>query len=250
LCTTLARASLPRRRSIPGAWTALGRYLDDGRIEIDNNAAERAIRLVALGRKNWLFAGSDQGGARAAGVLSLVETAKFNGLDPERYLRDVLTLPGIRLQEQREIQRPGRIKRAYDADGVGGRTFTELVLADTGKDDRHAWNQPITALGQKIQCLWPECDRQVDLDGRIFLAEQRRHPFFVLRPCKLQGIKELGEVFGPARTSFPQARLHASTEEAARGQQAIGRGQQQHALGLRRCRTRSEQRQDRERDQP
>jgi transposase len=72
-------------------WPALSRYLDDGRIEIDNNAAERAIRPVALGRKNWLFAGSDQGGHRAAGILSLVETAKLNGLDPERYLRDVLT---------------------------------------------------------------------------------------------------------------------------------------------------------------
>jgi transposase len=72
-------------------WPALRRYLDDGRIEIDNNAAERAIRPVALGRKNWLFAGSDKGGARAAGILSLVETAKLNGFDPERYLRDVLT---------------------------------------------------------------------------------------------------------------------------------------------------------------
>jgi hypothetical protein len=72
-------------------WPALSRYLDDGRIEIDNNAAERAIRPVALGRKNWLFAGSDRGGHRAAGILSLVETAKLNGLDPERYLRNVLT---------------------------------------------------------------------------------------------------------------------------------------------------------------
>ncbi len=72
-------------------WTALCRYLDDGRVEIDNNAAERAIRPIALGRKNWLFAGSDQGGGRAAGILSLVETAKLNGLDPERYLRDVLS---------------------------------------------------------------------------------------------------------------------------------------------------------------
>jgi len=72
-------------------WAALCRYLNDGRIEIDNNTAERAIRPVALGRKNWLFAGSDQGGERAAGILSLLETAKLNGLDPERYLRDVLT---------------------------------------------------------------------------------------------------------------------------------------------------------------
>ena len=72
-------------------WIALSRYLEDGRVEIDNNAVERAIRPVALGRKNWLFAGSDRGGERTAGILSLIETAKLNGLDPERYLRDVLT---------------------------------------------------------------------------------------------------------------------------------------------------------------
>jgi transposase len=72
-------------------WTSLCRFLNDGSIEIDNNAAERAIRPIALGRKNWLFAGSDKGGERAAAVLSLIETAKLNGLDPEAYLRDVLT---------------------------------------------------------------------------------------------------------------------------------------------------------------
>jgi transposase len=71
-------------------WTALTRYLDDGRLEIDNNAAERAIRPLALGRKNYLFAGSDKGGERAAAIYSLIETAKLNGLDPEAYLRDVL----------------------------------------------------------------------------------------------------------------------------------------------------------------
>ncbi len=72
-------------------WQALGRFLEDGSVEIDNNAAERSIRPIALGRKNWLFAGSDKGGERAAGILSLIETAKLNGLDPEAYLRDVLT---------------------------------------------------------------------------------------------------------------------------------------------------------------
>ena len=70
-----------------GRWEALNRFLHDGRIEIDNNAAERAI---ALGRKNYLFAGSDAGGERAAAIYSLTETAKLNGLDPEAYLRDVL----------------------------------------------------------------------------------------------------------------------------------------------------------------
>jgi transposase len=71
-------------------WQALTRYLADGRLEISNNAAERAIRPLALGRKNWLFAGSDSGGERAAAMYTLIETAKLNGLDPEAYLRDVL----------------------------------------------------------------------------------------------------------------------------------------------------------------
>src|SRR5579875_283866 len=71
-------------------WPALERYIDDGHLEIDNNAAERALRAVALGRKNYLFAGSDAGGQRAAAIYSLIETAKLNGLDPEAYLRDVL----------------------------------------------------------------------------------------------------------------------------------------------------------------
>jgi transposase len=71
-------------------WPALTRYRDDGRIEIDNNAAERSLRAVALGRKNYLFAGSDAGGERAAAIYSLIGTAKLNGLDPEGYLRSVL----------------------------------------------------------------------------------------------------------------------------------------------------------------
>ncbi len=71
-------------------WTQLTCYRDDGRLEIDNNAAERAMRAIALGRKNWLFAGSDDGGERAAAMYTLIETAKLNGLDPEAYLRDVL----------------------------------------------------------------------------------------------------------------------------------------------------------------
>lgn len=75
-------------------WTALTRYRDDGRVEIDNNAAERALRAVALGRKNFLFCGSDAGGERAAAIYSLIGTAKLNGLDPEAYLRYVIECIG------------------------------------------------------------------------------------------------------------------------------------------------------------
>jgi transposase len=71
-------------------WEALCRYRDDGRAEIDNNAAERALRCIALGRKNHLFAGADTGGERAAGIYSLIGTAKLNQLDCEAYLRYVL----------------------------------------------------------------------------------------------------------------------------------------------------------------
>ena len=65
-------------------------YLDDGQIEMDTSAAERALRAVALGRKNHLVAGSDAGGERAAAIYSLLGTVKLNGLDPELYLRRVL----------------------------------------------------------------------------------------------------------------------------------------------------------------
>ena len=71
-------------------WRALSRYVDDGQLEIDNNAAERALRVVALGRKNYLFAGSNAGGERAAAIYSLLGSAKLNGLDPEIYLHHVL----------------------------------------------------------------------------------------------------------------------------------------------------------------
>ena len=73
-----------------GRWPALMRYCDDGLLEIDNNSAERALRVVALGRKNYLFAGSDAGGDRAAVIYSLLGSAKLNGIDPEAYLTAVL----------------------------------------------------------------------------------------------------------------------------------------------------------------
>ena len=73
-----------------GRWKALVRYLTDGRLEMSNNAAERAMRPPVLGRKNYLFCGSDAGGQRAACIYTIVESAKMNGLNPQAYLADVL----------------------------------------------------------------------------------------------------------------------------------------------------------------
>lgn len=73
-------------------WQALTRYLEDSRIEIDNNAAERALRNAALGHKNYLFLGSDAGDERVATMYSLLGTVKLNGMNPETYLRHVLSV--------------------------------------------------------------------------------------------------------------------------------------------------------------
>ena len=92
---------IPGKSDLAGAiryarwrWHALCRYLDDGRLELSNNAAENQIRPVALGRKNWLFAGSDSGGERAALFYTLIRTATLNGIEPEAYLRDVIARIG------------------------------------------------------------------------------------------------------------------------------------------------------------
>jgi transposase len=84
-------------------WAALTRFLDDGDLPIDNNWVENRIRPIALGRQNWLFAGSLRAGKRAAAVMSLIHSAKLNGHDPYAYMRDVLerlpTLPASRIGE-------------------------------------------------------------------------------------------------------------------------------------------------------
>jgi transposase len=71
-------------------WPAFTRFLDDGRVCLSNNAAERALRGIALGRKSWLFCGSDRGGQRAAAMYSLIVTCKLNQVDPNAWLTDVL----------------------------------------------------------------------------------------------------------------------------------------------------------------
>jgi transposase len=91
------RARLSRHNDVAKAmdymltrWPAFTRFLDDGRICLTNNAAERAIRCVAVGRRNWTFCGSDRGGERAAAIYTLIATAKLNDIDPEAWLADVL----------------------------------------------------------------------------------------------------------------------------------------------------------------
>ena len=91
------RAKLSRGNDVAKAmdymlkrWSSFARFLDDGRICLTNNAAERALRGIALGRKSWLFAGSDRGGTRAAAMYSLIVTAKMNDIDPQAWLADVL----------------------------------------------------------------------------------------------------------------------------------------------------------------
>ena len=103
-------STLPQKQRLAEAmryalsrWTALSVYIDDGRVEIDNNIAERAMRPLGIGRKNWLFAGSDKGGERIANILTIIETVKLHGHNPEVYLTDVLARikdhPADRLEE-------------------------------------------------------------------------------------------------------------------------------------------------------
>jgi transposase len=95
-------------------WQALTRYVDDGRMEIDNNIAEQVLRTVAMGRKNWLHCGSDAGGERAAAMYSLIGSAKMNGLDPFAYLRHVLThLPDHPITRIEEML-PWNVARTLD----------------------------------------------------------------------------------------------------------------------------------------
>jgi transposase len=71
-------------------WAALTRFLDDGRLEIDNNIAERSLRSIAIGPKNWLFVGSKVGGERATAIYIVIETCKMNGIEPQTYIADVI----------------------------------------------------------------------------------------------------------------------------------------------------------------
>ena len=90
LCASGKSALAQAIRYTLSRWTALTRYVGDGRLEMTNNAAERGMRSPVLGRKNYLFCGSDAGGKRAACMYTFIETCRMNGVDPQAYLADVL----------------------------------------------------------------------------------------------------------------------------------------------------------------
>ena len=127
-------------------WEALTLILRDGRTCIDNNAAERSMRPMCLGRKNWLFAGSDSGGERAAAVYSLIETAKLNGFDPQDYLRQVLAQIA-----DHPARRDGRVAFVWQ-----GRTgMTEIKATNITWHEGHATREERHAvLKQKGATLW------------------------------------------------------------------------------------------------
>ena len=170
-------------------WAALTVHLQDARIPIDNNAVENAIRPIALGRKNWLFVGSQQAGERAAALISLIESAKLNGHEAWAYLRDILTKlptwPNSRLEEllPHRWQPPATalsyISRsvntgwpnAYALLGLGGaQNYAAVTLASFAGADRACCGAVShQAVGAVQHASWPsghwhgyfDCDQAV-----------------------------------------------------------------------------------------
>jgi transposase len=109
-------------------WKALTRFLGDGRICMSNNAAERALRGIAVGRRNWTFAGSDRGGERAAAIYTLIETCQLNEVDPQAWLADVLArLPDYPAKRINDLL-PWNWKAAHDISSNRARALTGALV--------------------------------------------------------------------------------------------------------------------------
>lgn len=123
-------------------WDAFSRFLDDGRLCMSNNAAERELRAVAVGRKNWTFAGADEGGRRAAAIYSLIATAKLNDIDPQAWLTDVLA----RLPDHL----PSALTNCCLGIGSPREPFTPL------KRDRPSTKNGLARGRHRMRTNWPE----------------------------------------------------------------------------------------------
>jgi Transposase IS66 family/IS66 C-terminal element len=164
-------------------WSGLTRFLDDGRLS--NNAAERALRCVAVGRRNWTFAGSDDGGRRAAAVYTLIETAKLNDIDPRAWLADVLARP-----PDHPAKRIGELlhwnckpHNAAANTRIGPSVFYQAII-----------NKRVSAaIGSKLSAadrcggdrrLWAAWARGTALDRRCLILRDRplSRPLFPLAP--------------------------------------------------------------------
>jgi hypothetical protein len=171
-------------RYMRARWTALVRCFDDGRLALDNNPAERALRCVAIGRKNYLFAGSDAGGRRAAALYSLIESAKLNGLNPQHYLADVLAriadhparriaeLPALELATarrhlRRRLSRPAHrtLTRHLSYSCAPQITHTALVTHDPKR----------TSVTHLFGCEMPQVRRLAGHLDRDFSGQRSRH---------------------------------------------------------------------------
>ena len=164
-------------------WPAFTLFLDDGRVCLSNNAAERGLRGIALGRKSWLFCGSDRGGERAAAMYSLIVTAKMNGVDPQAWLADVLSRiaahPAHRLDELLPWNwRPTAHRRV----GAGGLTMHVNKVDHVTTIDRVA-----ERLGESVDFLYDVANRNGPRGRRdlgLWPRRRRRHGLHRLRHRK------------------------------------------------------------------
>jgi hypothetical protein len=148
-------------------WPALQRYASSGSLPIDNNPVENAIRPIAIGRKNWLFAGSERAGRRAAAIQSLFTTTKLNGLDPARWLADTLEKLPERPNSKIEYTATARkLYTALNADERWGRWPLTMEQPVLSKQIRQAKQQFKRLSG----CAWafmPRCQSLPSFDGCI-----------------------------------------------------------------------------------
>ena len=176
-------------------WPAFTRFLDDGRICLSNNAAERGLRGIALGRKSWLFAGSDRGGQRAAAMYSLIVTAKMNDIDPQAWLADVLARIAEHPASQARRAAAVELAAGYRGGQPGGLTmagipfvFTIARVAEMLGEDEEWLREISTNMDPEEGHLWVigmgedgcpafteygiECLKQIIIEERALLARK------------------------------------------------------------------------------